>query len=76
MGINVILGMGNFSAICWIRGLSKEEEGLFFSCEKIKILAPATVIIIITAIKMSKIFQKLRFLGGLVGGMGCGVSWS
>lgn len=76
MGANVILGMGNFSAIFWIRGLSNGElwDAVWFSgfvmcisCGKINILTTAMVMIRIIAIKISNIFQKLRRLGGLIG---------
>lgn len=75
IGIIVILGRGNFSAIFRIRGLSKGEfwdDFLFEVCvlllnsEKISMLAPAIVIITITAIKISIIFNKFRLLGGLI----------
>lgn len=85
MGTNVILGIGNFSTIFRIRGLSSGElwddlllfvSVILFSLEKISIPAPAVVIITITVIEMSSIFQKLRGLGGFGDAgsrIGCGM---
>lgn len=72
IGTNVIFGMGSFSAIFRMIGLSSGELcdefllsvfEMLFSWEKISTLAPATVMIIKIAIRMSKIFQKLRRRG-------------
>lgn len=72
MGIKVILGIGNFSAIFRIRGLSNGEfwdDFLLFSvfilllnCEKINIPTADAVMIVIIAKKITKIFHKLRGL--------------
>lgn len=67
IGTNVILGMGNFSAIFRIRGLSKESESLSFLGESI-ILVPTAVIIIIIAIRMSRIFRGFWRLAELDNG--------
>ena len=82
IGTNVILGMGSFSAIFRMIGLSSGELcdefllsvfAMFFSWEKINMLAPVTMIIIKIAIKMSRVFQILRRRG--FGGVDIGPDW-